>query len=176
MIPRMPDETQKPAPLPLTFVGYACVLAMALPILPMIYDETIVTAGYGPIDIGYNLMHAHFGLVILGIADRALIECVLRAPADAWLLKLEIEDTLVRAEPIATTVEIALSAASKKILEFANAAADRMKHVHVDTIHILLGLLKNPDTPEARALEAHGAAPTQIEHLLEEHYRREQFE
>jgi ATP-dependent Clp protease ATP-binding subunit ClpA len=65
-------------------------------------------------------------------------------------------------------VEIALSKSSKDVLDFANAAAERLKHKQVGSVHILLGLLKYPDTPVARALESHGAIEIQIERMLAE--------
>jgi ATP-dependent Clp protease ATP-binding subunit ClpA len=96
--------------------------------------------------------HLLLGLII---ADPTLLEHVLENPAGPELIKNEVESGLPAGERVGATVEIALSASSRRILQFANGAADRMKHYEVDTIHVLLGLLKNSDSAAARALERH---------------------
>ena len=109
----------------------------------------------------------HFLLGLL-ICDPSLIASTIADPAAVETLKNEIESNLPKAERIADSVEIALSKSSKDVLDFANAAAERLKHKQVGSVHILLGLLKYPDTPVARALESHGAIEIQIERMLAE--------
>jgi ATP-dependent Clp protease ATP-binding subunit ClpA len=109
----------------------------------------------------------HFLLGLL-LVDAPLVASTMADPAAVDSVKSEIENSLPKAEGIEASVEIALSNSSKDVLDFANAAAERLKHKHVGPVHILLGLLKHPDTPVARALDSHGAIESRIEHMLAE--------
>jgi ATP-dependent Clp protease ATP-binding subunit ClpA len=69
----------------------------------------------------------------------------------------EIEKVIHRGERISTSVEIPLSADSHKILQLAAEEADRLADRHIDTQHILLGILRVEKSLAAKLLLAKGA-------------------
>lgn len=69
----------------------------------------------------------------------------------------EIERVIHRGERISTSVEMPLSADSHKILQFAAEEADRLADRHIDTQHILLGILRVEKSLAAKLLQAKGA-------------------
>jgi ATP-dependent Clp protease ATP-binding subunit ClpA len=72
-------------------------------------------------------------------------------------IRPEIENLIKRGKPFATSVEVPLSDESKRILNFAGEEADRFSHRHIGTEHILLGILRLPDSLAAKLLLARGA-------------------
>src|SRR6266851_4279088 len=72
-------------------------------------------------------------------------------------IRSEIERLIKRGKPFATSVEVPLSGESKRILNFAGEEADRFSHRHIGTEHILLGILRLPDSLAAKLLLARGA-------------------
>ena len=72
-------------------------------------------------------------------------------------IRPEIENLIKRGKPFSTSVEVPLSDESKKILNFAGEEADRLSHRHIGTEHILLGILRLPDSLAAKLLLARGA-------------------
>jgi len=72
-------------------------------------------------------------------------------------IRSEIERLIKRGKPFATSVEVPLSDESKRILNFAGEEADRFSHRHIGTEHILLGILRLPDSLAAKLLLARGA-------------------
>ncbi len=77
-------------------------------------------------------------------------------------IRSEIERLIKRGKPFATSVEVPLSDESKKILNLAGEEADRLGHNHIGTEHILLGILRLPDSLAAKLLIARGAKPNVI--------------
>lgn len=69
----------------------------------------------------------------------------------------EIEKVIHRGERISTSVEMPLSTDSHKTLEFAAEEADRLAHRHIETQHILLGILRVEKSLAAKLLLAKGA-------------------
>jgi Clp amino terminal domain, pathogenicity island component/SnoaL-like domain len=59
-------------------------------------------------------------------------------------------------------VEVPLSADSKRILNLAGEEAERLGNKHIGTEHILLGILRLPDSLAARLLIARGAKANSI--------------
>ena len=93
-------------------------------------------------------------------------KCLPRETALAENIRAEIERRITIAERISTSVEMPLSAESKKVLPLAAGAADRLRHRRVDTEHVLLGLLEVNTSMAAQILADRGlAAPTVREHL-----------
>jgi Clp amino terminal domain, pathogenicity island component/SnoaL-like domain len=69
----------------------------------------------------------------------------------------EIDSRVKRGKPFATSVEVPLSDESKKILNLAGEEADRLSHKHIGTEHILLGILRLPDSLASKLLTQRGA-------------------
>jgi hypothetical protein len=81
----------------------------------------------------------------------------------------EIDRSVRRGERVSTSVEMPLSADSKKILQLAAEEADRLADRHVGTQHVLLGILRVEKSLAANLLLAKGA---KIEAIREQIARR----
>ena len=57
---------------------------------------------------------------------------------------------------IATSVDMPLSNESKRALAYAAEEAERLLHKHIDSTHLVLGLLRQEDTLAAKLLGKHG--------------------
>jgi ketosteroid isomerase-like protein len=71
-------------------------------------------------------------------------------------IRAEIEQRIRRSDPFTTSVEVPLSADSKKVLLFAAEEADRLGQRHVGTQHMLLGLLRVEGSLGAEVARARG--------------------
>ena len=60
------------------------------------------------------------------------------------------------AEKIPTSVEIPFSAETKRVLQHACDEADGLTHHHIGTEHLLLGLLREPESRAAATLARYG--------------------
>lgn len=77
-------------------------------------------------------------------------------------IRNEIAKVVRQGERVSTSTEMPLSADSKKILNFTSEEAERLGHQHIGTEHILLGILRLPDSLAAKLLMARGAKPNAI--------------
>jgi hypothetical protein len=102
--------------------------------------------------------------ILLGLLreDIALMHRYAGLIQSATEIRTEVERVIKRGPPIATSVEVPLSADSKKILKFAAEEADRLAHRHIGTEHILLGIFHLPDSLAAKVLLGRGAKPNTI--------------
>jgi ATP-dependent Clp protease ATP-binding subunit ClpC len=71
-------------------------------------------------------------------------------------IRKEIEDASPYREKVSTSVDIPLSADSKRVLGYASEEAERMLHNYIGTEHILLGLLREESAAAASLLSARG--------------------
>ena len=107
-----------------------------------------------------QLRHRHRTSPSLGLLreDGALMRYVgpfpFQSPTE---IRTEIEKVIQRGAPIATSVEVPLSADSKKILNLAGEEADRLGHRHIGTEHVLLAIFRRQDCLAATLLTARGA-------------------
>src|SRR5258708_27072735 len=106
--------------------------------------------------------------ILLGLLreDKALMHRYAGPIQSGTAIRTEIEKVLQRGAPIATSVEVPLSADSKRILNLAGEEADRLGHRHIGTEHVLLGILRLPDSLAAKVLVARGAKPDAIREQL----------
>jgi len=70
-------------------------------------------------------------------------------------------------QPIPTSVDLKLSKTSKQVLKYAADEADQLKHRHIGTEHLLLGLLREDNSPAAKVLRKYGAELSSIRKKLE---------
>jgi len=70
-------------------------------------------------------------------------------------------------QPIPTSVDLKLSKTSKQALKYAADEADQLKHRHIGTEHLLLGLLREDNSPAAKVLRKYGAELSSIRKKLE---------
>lgn len=95
--------------------------------------------------------------ILLGLMreDKALTNKFLRAePPDT--IRQQIERNTVVREHIATSVDLPLSEESKRVLAYAAEEAERLRHQHIGTEHLLLGLLREESSFAANILHERG--------------------
>ena len=69
-----------------------------------------------------------------------------RAHLDSMAVHVEIHDAAAGRPKIATSVEIPIAADATAVLQHAADEADSLKHSHIGTEHLLLGLLHHPES------------------------------
>jgi ATP-dependent Clp protease ATP-binding subunit ClpC len=81
----------------------------------------------------------------------------------AELIRHQVDTEIGRGHtPIAAHLEIPLADSSKSVLQRAADEADRLRHSHIGTQHLLLGLLADAQSSVARLLGGHGVT---VEHV-----------
>jgi len=106
--------------------------------------------------------------LLLGLVreDKGLANRYLRAQGSIESIRKEIESRITIRERISTSVEVPLSAESKRILAFAAEEADRLGHKHVGTEHLLLGILREEKCFGAEILQERGLRLTTLREEL----------
>jgi ketosteroid isomerase-like protein len=72
------------------------------------------------------------------------------------VLRKDIERESRSRSSVPLSAEIPFSAGSKRVLQFAAEEADRLGHPDIGPEHLLLGLLREADSPAASVLTRHG--------------------
>jgi ATP-dependent Clp protease ATP-binding subunit ClpC len=93
--------------------------------------------------------------LLLGvIRDNAVVKALPKVDID------RLRDAVVRKvhfkEKLATSVEIPFEAGTKRALQYAAEEADALKHPHIGSEHLLLGLLREERSGAAAALAEQG--------------------
>jgi len=109
--------------------------------------------------------------LLLGLfrEDKRLARTVLQDPDAAESIRKEIEAQIARGERISTSVEMPLSLESKRVLRYAAESAERLGHRHIDTVHLLLGILREEGCMAARVLNGRCVGTDVIEQKVEQH-------
>jgi uncharacterized protein (TIGR02246 family) len=119
--------------------------------------RTIFFARYEASQYGSSVIDSEHILLGLLREDRAITRQFTGPIQLGPEIRTEIESVIKRGKPFATSVEVPLSDESKKILNLAGEEADRLGHRHIGTEHILLAILRLPDSLAAKLLIARGA-------------------
>jgi hypothetical protein len=119
--------------------------------------RVIFFARYEASQYGSPIIDTEHMLLGLLREDRLLLRHLLGPRCLDNEIRDEIETVIHRRERIATSVEVPLSEESKTILNLAGEEADRLGHQHIGTEHILLGILRLPDSLAAKLLTERGA-------------------
>lgn len=103
--------------------------------------------------------------LLLGLLreDKRLARTTLRALGAAAAIRQEIDAMLPHLQRIPTSVEIPLSAECKSILGYASDSAERLEHSHIDTVHLLLGILREEHCGAAKILLGRGVDTSAVE-------------
>jgi hypothetical protein len=106
--------------------------------------------------------------LLLGLLreDPALLSRFVGSSTIAVDIRTEIERQIPRRERISTSVEMPLTDECKKVLTFAGEEADRLRHRHVGTEHLLVGMLRVEGSLAARLLRERGLKPEAIREEL----------
>jgi len=98
--------------------------------------------------------HVLLGLIRTekGIAGRVLADCGVSLER----LREEIEPLNTGAEKISTGVEMPFSDSTRRVLLFAEEEANRLRHRHIGTEHLLLALVRHRDSQAGTILARHG--------------------
>lgn len=96
--------------------------------------------------------------LLLGLIreDPALLRRFEGTPTIGEDLRGEIERQISRRKPFSTSIELPLSDECKKALTFAAKEADRLGQPHVETAHLLLGLIRVDGSVVSALLTARG--------------------
>jgi ATP-dependent Clp protease ATP-binding subunit ClpC len=106
--------------------------------------------------------------LLLGLVreDKALANRYLRTQGSIESIRKEIEARITIRERISTSIEVPLSAESKRILSYATDEADKLSTKHVGTEHLLLGILREEKCFAAEILTERGLRLAQLREEL----------
>lgn len=96
--------------------------------------------------------------LLLGLLreDKALANRFLRSHASVESIRKQIEGHTTIREKVSTSVDLPLSAESKRVLAQAADEAERLAHQHIGTEHMLLGMLREEKCFAAEILGERG--------------------
>jgi ATP-dependent Clp protease ATP-binding subunit ClpC len=102
--------------------------------------------------------------LLLGLVreDKTLANRYLRTQGSIESIRKEIESRITIRERISTSIEVPLSAESKRILSYATDEADKLSTKHVGTEHLLLGILREEKCFAAEILMERGLRLSQL--------------
>ncbi|MBV8673517.1 MAG: hypothetical protein JOZ33_08795 [Acidobacteriaceae bacterium] len=81
---------------------------------------------------------------------------------DATELRNLIESQTVKSKPVSTSVDMRLNNELKRVLAHAAEEAERLANHNIDTEHLFLGLIREPDTFAARRIRERGLTPEEV--------------
>jgi ATP-dependent Clp protease ATP-binding subunit ClpC len=122
--------------------------------------RTIFFARYEASRLGGEAIAPEHLLLGLMREDESLLRYFLSkaGAGSADELRRAVEKRLPVREKISQKVEMPLSMESKRVLMFAHDEGEALKHRHIGTEHLLLGLLREERSIAARALSENGFA------------------
>jgi ATP-dependent Clp protease ATP-binding subunit ClpC len=96
--------------------------------------------------------------LLLGLMreDKSLTNRFLRSHSSIESIKKEIEGRTIIREKVSTSIDLPLSAECKRILAFSADEAERLRHRHIGTEHLLLGILREDKCLAAEILHERG--------------------
>lgn len=108
--------------------------------------------------------------LLLGLLreDHSLAKWFPGEPHAATSIRSEIEKQVTPGERIPTNVELPLSQEGKQALNLAGDTAQRLGHRWVDTVHLLVGVLRVEGSLAARILTTRGVNASHVEKALGE--------
>jgi len=122
--------------------------------------RVIFLARYEASQFGGPVIETEHLLLGLLREDKALASEFLPLNALGAIRK-QIEASTVKREKVSTSVDMPLSSESKRVLAYAAEEAERLKHHHIGTRHLLLGLLREEQCFAASILRERGMSLSQ---------------
>jgi ATP-dependent Clp protease ATP-binding subunit ClpC len=110
------------------------------------------------------------GHLLLGLLreDKGLLSRFLPADVSVEVLRERVETLVDEGEKISNAVEISLSDESKNVLRYAAEESEGLSHRHIGTEHLLLGLLREPETLAAGVLREGGVNYSDVRKVMED--------
>jgi ATP-dependent Clp protease ATP-binding subunit ClpC len=95
--------------------------------------------------------------LLLGLCreDPESFQDLLHLPADE--VRNRVAERLERKPEVAVSIDLPLSDESERILAFAGEESEQLSHGRIGPVHILLGILREPECAAARTLSGMGA-------------------
>ena len=110
-------------------------------------------ARYEASQLGSSSIETEHLLLGLTREGKGLVGRILaRAHVSPENIRREVEGRTLFREKVSTSVEIPFSSETKRVLGFAAEEADRLRHNHIGTEHLLLGILREERSVAASAL------------------------
>lgn len=106
----------------------------------------------------YGSWHLDTEHLLLGLLreDKQLAQRAFEKPGAVDSIRKEIEAQISRGVPVPNSTEIPLGSEARRVLEYAADSATRLGHEQIDTVHLLLGILRIESCKAAHLLKAHG--------------------
>jgi hypothetical protein len=128
--------------------------------------RTIFFARYEASQFGSPYIEAEHLLLGLLREDKSLANRFLRSRAES--IREQIERHTAPGEQVPTSVALPLSHECKRVLAYGAEEAERLKHKHIGTEHMLLGLLREEKCFAARLLHEQGLTIDSVREQLQE--------
>jgi hypothetical protein len=128
--------------------------------------RTIFFARYEASQFGSPYIEAEHLLLGLLREDKSLANRFLRSRAES--IREQIERHTAPGEQVPTSVALPLSHECKRVLAYGAGEAERLKHKHIGTEHMLLGLLREEKCFAARLLHEQGLTIDSVREQLQE--------
>ena len=128
--------------------------------------RVIFFARYEASQYGSPQIETEYLLLGLMREDPWLVRRFLGPNSVAENIRTEIERHIPPRERISTSVEMPLTEDCKKLLKFAAEESERLAQRHVETGHLLLGILRVEGSLAARLLRERGVKPEAIHEQL----------
>src|SRR5262249_19189373 len=118
--------------------------------------RTIFFGRYAASQFGSAYIETEHLLLGLLREDKALANRFLRSHAAVESIRKQIEGHTAPGEKLSTSVDLPLSQDCKLVLAYGAEEAERLNHKHIDTEHLLLGLLREEKGFAAQLLHEQG--------------------
>jgi ATP-dependent Clp protease ATP-binding subunit ClpA len=118
--------------------------------------RTVFFARYEASIFGSSYIETEHLLLGLLREDKALANRYLRSHAAVEAIRKQIEGHTEPRQSVSTSVDLPLSHECKRVLAYAAEEAQRLNHKHIDTEHLLLGLVREKECFAAQLLGERG--------------------
>jgi hypothetical protein len=118
--------------------------------------RTIFFARYEASQFGSLYIETEYLLLGLLREDKALANRFLRSHAAVESIRKQVEGHAAPREKVSTSVDLPLSHECKRVLVYGAEESERLNHKHIDTDHLLLGLLRAEECFAAQLLREQG--------------------
>jgi len=123
-------------------------------------------ARYEASEFGSQWIDTEYFLLGILREDKALANRLLPSGDPAVSIRQRIRALTPVREKIAFSVDLPLSPESKRVLAYSAEEADLLHHQHIDTGHMLLGLLREEKSLAASLLQEQGLSIAKVREKL----------